>query len=104
MLTSSKSFCQGTNIRGQVINYYYQQQVPMVSAKVDLFVFDQRRPPGSQWILLGTTITDAYGFYFFRAVPIGPYVIWVNQAKSYNINVLPIDYRYSYQDLPQFIF
>lgn len=94
-----------TNLRGRVITYYYQQQVPLVSAKVDLFLFDGRLAPGNQWILIGTTITDSYGFYFFKGVMVGPYIVWINQVKSYNINVMPIDYRYySYQDLPQFIF
>lgn len=94
-----------TNVRGRVITYYYQQQVPMVSAKVDLFVFDGRQAIGNQWIQIASTITDSYGFYFFRGVNFGTYTIWINQTKSYNINVGPIDYRYySYLDLPQFIF
>lgn len=104
LLLSMKTFSQ-TNLRGQVITYYYGQQMPYVSAKVDLYIFDPRMPVSNQWRLMGSTITDAYGFYFFRGVYPGPYTIWVNQAKSYNIQVIPIDYRYvSYQDLPQFIF
>ena len=95
----------GTNLRGRIATFYYQQQVPLVSAKVDLYFFDRTRPVGYQWILVASTLTDAYGFYFFRGINPQYYTIWVNQLKSYNIQVLFIDYRYfAYQDLPQFIF
>ncbi|HEY5967040.1 MAG TPA: hypothetical protein VIU35_03635 [Chitinophagaceae bacterium] len=95
----------GTNVRGRVVTYYYQQQVPLTSAKVDLYFFDPSRAPGYQWVFIASTLTDAYGFYFFNGVNPNIYTIWVNQVKSYNIQVLFIDYRYySYQDLPQFIF
>jgi hypothetical protein len=95
----------GTNVRGRVVTYYYQQQVPLTSAKVDLYFFDFSRAPGYQWVFIASTLTDAYGFYFFNGVNPNNYTIWVNQVKSYNIQVSFIDYRYySYQDLPQFIF
>ena len=95
----------GTNVRGRVITYNYNQPVPLSSAKVDLYIFDGTRPPGYQWIIVGTTLTDSYGFYFFKGIIPGNYVIWINQIKSYNVQIIAIDYRYySFQDLPQLIF
>jgi len=95
----------GTNLRGRVVTTSYRQQVPMVSAKVELYFFNKSRPAGSQWVLIASTLTDTYGFYFFRGISPNIYTIWINQSKSYNVQVSAIDYRrYAYQDLPQFLF
>ncbi|WP_264564640.1 carboxypeptidase-like regulatory domain-containing protein [Flavobacterium sp. N3904] len=101
LLASACIFGQATNIRGQVIN---QQKVPLVSANVDLYVYDGAKPVGNQWVLRNSTITDSYGFYFFNAVPVGSYTVWVNKSRSYNITVTVIAKNLSYQDVPQFIF
>lgn len=86
----------GTNLRGKIIlNTMYGQQ-NAVGFRVDLFVYN-----GVSWQLLGTSFTDNYGFYYFRLVPPGNYVIRINQTSNYNINVVYINYSlYSFQDLP----
>jgi hypothetical protein len=103
--SASKLQYPGTNLRGRITTMYYNQQVPLVSAKVDLFYFNGNFPVGQQWRLIASTITDAYGFYFFRLITPQYYTIWVKEVKSYNIQVIPIDYtRFTYQDINQFIF
>jgi hypothetical protein len=96
----------GTNTRGRVLTVnIYNQQVPLVGARIDLYIFDGRFPVGQQWRLLATSFTDIYGFYYFRYVPPNNYTIQINQLKSYNISVIAIDYRfYTYQDLPLFFY
>lgn len=98
---NSFGICQqypGTNLRGQVLAPIYGQWVPLGNARVDIYAFN---PAVQQWQLLGTSFTDVNGFYFFRAVPIGNYVLQVNQQKNYNIEVIFIDYNfYAYQDIP----
>jgi hypothetical protein len=93
----------GTNIRGQMVTHnQFGQQVPLISAKVDLYLFN---PQTQQWIFMSATYTDGYGFFFFRYVPVNNYVISVNGLKSFNIQVVPIDYRYyNHQELGYFIF
>jgi hypothetical protein len=106
-VTSGKSFFRyqypGTNLRGKILTVnYYNQQIPLVSAKVDLFVFDANY---NQWRILASVYSDAYGFFYFQLVPVGYYSIQVNQAKNYNIQVVPINYSiYQYQDLPLFYY
>jgi hypothetical protein len=102
----SMAFAQqyaGTNFRGQMVTYNpYGQQVALVSAKVDLYWFN---PSIGQLQYLGTSYTDAYGFFWFRLVPPNDYVIYVNNVKNYNIRVIPIDYRfYQFQDLGTFFY
>lgn len=100
VLVSTGLYAQypGTNVRGQIMTSNpYGQQVPLVSAKVDLFVFN---PQFQQLQYLATSYTDGYGFFFFNGLPVNNYVINVNGARSYNINVIPIDYNYyRFQDL-----
>jgi hypothetical protein len=96
---------RGTDLRGRIVTSYYNQITPLVSAKVDLYFYDSRYPVGQQWRLITTTYTDAYGFYFFRSILPNYYTIWVNENKSYNIQVVMINYNlYSFQDLPQLNF
>ena len=91
---------QGTNLRGRLVTRNYSEQVPVVQAKIDLYFFNGSMPPGSQWILLGTSYTDAYGFYYFRLVPPAYYTLQINHSLNVNIRVVPIDYRfYTYQDI-----
>jgi hypothetical protein len=106
VLSSLKAQYPGTNLRGQILTYnVYGQVVPLAYARIDLFFFDGRYPPGQQWRLIGTVSTDAYGFFFFNYIIPNVYTIQVNQLKSFNIQVLVIDYRYySFQDLGQFYY
>lgn len=108
LLTNNFSKSQtftGTNLRGRVVTMNNQLQVPLISAKIDLYFFDNAKPQGSQWVLVASTLTDAYGFYFFKNIAPNNYTVWVNKTKSYNIQVTTIDQKsYTYEDLPQFVF
>ncbi|MFH1853407.1 MAG: hypothetical protein ABIA75_13795 [Candidatus Neomarinimicrobiota bacterium] len=94
----------GTDIRGSIVthNPYYNIQVPLQYAEVDLYSFN---PLTNQWILLAKTATNAHGFYFFHKLPVGNYFIQVNRMKNYEIMVVMIDYtRFQFQDMPIFFF
>ena len=74
----------------------YNRPYPVTYASIDLYVY-----ANNQWILVANTMTDAYGFYYFRQIQPNNYVVQVNRLKNYNITVVWIDYsRYSYQDIP----
>jgi hypothetical protein len=93
----------GTNVRGQIITQNpWGQQVPFVSAKVDLYIFNTGV---NQWQYLSTSYSNNYGFFFFNYLPINNYSISINGSRSYNIQVIFIDYRfYQFQDLGTFFF
>jgi len=94
-----------TDIRGQIITFANGGYVGLAYARVELLFFDSRFPPGQQWRLIAVTTTDANGFYGFNNILPNFYSIGVNQAKTYNIQVLEIDHRYyTFQQLPQFQF
>jgi len=103
---SLKAQYPGTNLRGQILTYNANRQaVPLAYARVDLLFFDGSSPQGAQWRLIATVSTDAYGFYFFKYIIPNAYTIQVKTRKTYNIQVLAIDYRYySYQELGQFYY
>jgi hypothetical protein len=88
----------GTNLRGKIVQSIAERQAPLGSARIDLYHYES-----SKWKLIATTITDAYGFYYFKNIAPAYYSVQVNQRRNYNIQVVTIDYsRYSYQDLPLF--
>lgn len=93
----------GTVIRGRLLTVNnWGQQVPLVSARVELFVFN---PNIQQLQLVATSFTDMYGNFGFNYVNVNYYTIWVNGVKSYNIQVVYIDYRfYQYQNLGDFYY
>jgi hypothetical protein len=96
----------GTNLRGQIqfFNPYSNNYFPLPNAVVDLYY----NPSPNQYIFIGQTITNIYGFYFFYAIPPGNgnFYIQVNKAKNYQIIVYYITYynsQYNYnqfQDIP----
>jgi|SRR5450432_597641 hypothetical protein len=95
--------CPTTNIRGKVLTNSNGQSSPSPSAKVDLYYYDGRQPQGQQWKLIMSTYTDAFGLFYFRNINPNNYTIWINQKKSYNIQVIHIDcIHVAFQDLPQF--
>ena len=88
----------GTNLRGKIVQNIAGRQTPLGSARIDLYHYENNK-----WKLIATTITDAYGFYYFKSIAPDYYSIQVNQRRNYNVQVIPIDYRrFSYQDLPVF--
>jgi hypothetical protein len=103
---SVKAQYPGTNLRGQILTYNtFGQVVPFSYARVDLLFFDGRFPSGQQWRVVATVQADVNGVYFFQYIIPNVYTIQVNQSKTYNIQVLVIDYRYySFQELGQIYF
>ncbi|WP_264536445.1 hypothetical protein [Flavobacterium sp. N1736] len=72
------------NIRGQVqyYNISYNQYYTLPNAIVDLYV-----PTPSGYRFLSQTITNGYGLYFFYHLLPGNYLIQINRAKNYQIQV-----------------
>lgn len=93
----------GTNVRGQLVTWNnWRQQVPLVSAKVDLYVFN---PSVQQWQFVATSYSDGFGYFGFNYLPVNNYAFQVNGIKNYNIQVIFIDYRfYSFQNLGTFFY
>jgi hypothetical protein len=93
----------GTNLRGKVLTQdNYGRTFPITYAQVDLYLYNSAT---NQWILIQSTLTDAYGFYFLNWIIPNSYVIQINKIKNYNISVVWIDYNlYRYQDIPVLYF
>ena len=90
-----------TNVRGVVTVNNAGAHVPVASIKVDLYSYN---PGAAKWVIIATTYTDGYGFYYFKSVAIGYYSIQVNGKKNFEIQVIPIDAtKFVYQDLPVFV-
>lgn len=100
---------RGTDLQGKIltINPYYNTQVPLQYAQVDLWQwrwtggYYQNKQPIWQWYFIAQAKTDANGFYYFYGIAPNNYTIKVNKTVDYQIQVIRIDYnRYRYQDLP----
>jgi hypothetical protein len=90
-----------TNVRGVVMVNNAGARVPVASIKVDLYSYN---PGAAKWVIVATTYTDGYGFYYFKSVAVGYYSIQVNGKKNFEIQVIPIDpTKFVYQDLAVFI-
>ena len=99
----AKAQYPGTNLRGRVMTNGYYGQSPLTYASVDLYYY---RRSNNQWVKLQSTVTDAYGFYYFNYVKHNlDYVIQIGRHSNYNIHVNWINYNYyQYQDLPIFYY
>lgn len=96
----------GTNLRGniQFLNPYYNTYFPLPNAIVDLYY----NPEPNQFIFIGQTMTNIYGYYYFYAIQPGNgnFYIQVNKAKNYQISVSSIIYynnqynQNQFQDIP----
>lgn len=94
----------GTNIRGRIdtFNPYIGTPAPAAGVIVELFITG---PAPGQWIMVGKTVTDYAGFYYFSRVRPGHYVMRVAGRMNFTIAVVMIDYSiYQFQDLPPVLF
>lgn len=102
LVSETQAQYPGTNLRGRVMSNGYYGQTPLTYANIDLWIYNSYY---KKWQVVASTVTDAYGFYYFSGVKPNAYTIQVNKSKNYNINVVMIDYRYyQYQDLPIFYY